>query len=531
MKNQTFFGAALLALALPTIAEAQQTRPNIIVILADDMGYSDLGCFGSEINTPNLDRLSNEGMRMTQFYNTGRSCPSRAALLTGMYHHKAGVGAMANAMGELPAYQGFLNDSCMTIAEALRTNGYSTYMSGKWHVGTERPHWPVDRGFDRSFAFIKGAGNYFYPGGVQPMEKLHSAGMAINDQNYEPPRDGYYQTDAFTENAVKFIKEDKREKPFFLYLAYTAPHWPLQALPEDIAKYKGKYDKGWDTMREERYNKMVKMSIVKSEWKLPNRDGAVPEWKSLNDSTKNYWSKMMEIYAAMIDRMDQGIGKVIAELERTKQLDNTLIMFVADNGACAESFNKKYEKFTGEMGSGSSFLAYEANWANVSNVPFRFFKHWMHEGGISSPFIACYPKVIKAGSISSEPAHLIDIMATCLDVTKTVYPQKTNSKLKSLDGVSLLPVLKGKKQTLHDVIFYEHLGFRALRKGDYKIVSTYPKNEWELYNISTDRTELNDLSKTMPEKLKELDNIYTLMAQKNDVTEWSKVTKERKAKK
>jgi arylsulfatase len=316
-----------------------------------------------------------------------------------------------------------------------------------------------------------------------------------------------------------------------LYLAYTAPHWPLQAYPEDIAKYKGKYDKGWDVMRKERYNRMVKMGIVKSEWKLSSRDGAVPEWESLNDSTKNYWSKMMEIYAAMIDRMDQGIGKVISELERTKQLDNTLIMFVADNGGCAESLNKKYEEFTGEMGSGNSFLAYETNWANVSNVPFRFFKHWMHEGGISTPFVARYPKAIKAETTSSVPAHLVDIMATCLDVSNTKYLSAKNPKLKPLDGKSLLPVFRGRKEALHEVLFFEHLGYRALRKGDYKIVSTFPKNTWELYNLSTDRTELNDLSKTMPEKVEELDALYTKMAKENNVMEWSKVPKVRKGKK
>jgi len=528
MKNQTFLGAAFFSLALPAITEAQQTRPNIIVILADDMGYADLGCFGSEIYTPNLDRLSREGIRMTQFYNAGRSCPSRAALMTGMYHHKAGVGAMIHSVGDLPAYQGFLNDSCITIAEALRGNGYSTYMSGKWHIGSNRPHWPVDRGFDSSFVFLNGAGNYFYPGGVPLIDPIRSASMAINDRNYEPPRDGYYQTDAFTENAVRFIKESKHEKPFFLYLAYTAPHWPLQAYPEDIAKYKGKYNKGWDAIRKERYNRMVKMGIVKPEWKLSDRDATVPAWETLNDSTKNYWSKLMEVYAAMIDRMDQGIGKVIAELERTNQLDNTLIMFVADNGGAAELPNIKDKKYNGEIGTGSSNSAYEANWANVSNVPFRFFKHWMHEGGISTPFVARYPKAIKAGTISSVPAHLIDIMATCLDVSSTKYPTATNSKLKPLDGKSLMPVFKGKSETLHNALFFEHMGYRALRKGDYKIVSTSPKNIWELYNLTTDRSELHDLSKSMPEKVAELDALYTKMAKESDVTEWSKIPKTRR---
>lgn len=525
MKNDRLLGTTLLSLAIPVLALAQQMRPNIVLILADDMGYSDIGCFGSEIKTPNLDRLSSEGMRMTQFYNASRSCPSRASLLTGMYHHKAGVGSMDDANGTLTGYLGHLNDSCLTIAEALRANGYATYMAGKWHLNDQRPNWPVDRGFDSSFVFLKGAGSYFYPGGVLPMEALHASSMVRNDKPYEPPHDGYYHTDAFSENAVRFIGQNDPAKPFFLYLAYTAPHWPLQAYPEDIAKYKGVYDAGFEVMREARYNRMVAMGIIKPEWKMSKRDSSVPPWNSLCEDEKTYWSKVMEIFAAVVDRMDQGIGKVISELERTNQLDNTLIMFVSDNGGCNESKLDLLTKYNGEMGSGTSFLTYDSQWANVSNVPFRYFKHWMHEGGISTPFVARYPKMIKPGTIASQPAHIIDVMATCLELSGTNYTSDTNTKLKPLDGKSLTPAFKGENVAINDTLFFEHLGYRALRLGDYKIVSVYPANVWALYNMATDRSELHDLSKTLPAKVTELDAVYQLIAKRSNVVDWALVPK------
>ncbi|MFZ4583491.1 MAG: arylsulfatase, partial [Paludibacter sp.] len=456
--------------------------------------------------------------------NAGRSCPSRAALMTGMYHHKAGVGAMANPMGTLTAYQGFLNDSCMTIAEALRSNGYATYMSGKWHIGNNRPHWPVDRGFEHSFFSKQGTNSYFYPNG-NPQTDLET--MAIDSTYFIAPLVGYYNTVAFTDQAVRYISESKTDKPFFLYLAYTSPHWPLQALPEDIAKYKGVYDKGYETVREERYNRMIQMGLLKPDWKISSRDSSVPPWKSLCDEEKTYWSKVMEVYAATVDRMDQGIGKVIAELERTNQLDNTLIMFLSDNGGCAEEPGKSldYTKNLAEMGNAKSFISYGSKWANTSNVPFKKFKHFEHEGGISTPFLARYPAIIKAGTLTTQAAHITDIMSTCLDVSNTQYPTSTNSKLRPLDGVSLLPAFKGENTVLNDTIFFEHLGFRALRLGEYKIVSVYPENVWSLYNIASDRTETTNLSKAMPAKVTELDSIYQKIAKRSNVTDWSIVSK------
>lgn len=535
MNKRNLMAGLGIMCTLPACAkEKTDASPNIIVILADDMGYSDIGCFGSEINTPNIDRICDEGMMFTQCYNTARSCPSRASLLTGMYHHKTGVGAMVKPVGDLPNYQGFLNRQCMTIAEVLKTVGYETYMSGKWHLGDQRGNWPCDRGFDHSFVFLGGAGSYFYPNGKNP-EKRKSI-MAVDDEYYYPPVEGYYHTDAFSDNAVRFIEEHDSGKPFFMYLAYTAPHWPLQAHKEDIAKYDGVYDAGWDVMREQRYRRMVESGLIKKEWKLSERDETVPAWDSLTDDERKYWADVMEIYAAMIDRMDQGVGKVLEALESKGELDNTMIVFMSDNGGCMEIAGKfaDLSKYTGEMGSGDSFLAYEAKWANLSDVPFRYFKHWMHEGGISTPLLIRYPEKIAAGSRSDVPVHIIDIAPTCMDLCGAVYPVRENPDLKPLDGVSLCPVFEHPQQSVHDILMFEHLGFRALRKGDYKIVSTYPEEKWELYDISKDRTELHDLSAEKPDKLSEMIELYKVEAEKAEVLDWkvvARIKKEQRRKK
>jgi arylsulfatase A-like enzyme len=302
-------------------------KPNIILIMADDMGYSDLNCFGSEIRTPNLDRLAKEGLRMTQFYNAGRCCPTRASLLTGLYQHQAGIGDMINNSG-IPAYQGYLNDNCATLAEVLKLNGYNTYMSGKWHVGGDEQHWPRKRGFDRYFGLIDGATNYFKP--VPYRYNQDAPRLALDDQPFYPADSGFYITDAFTEYAIKFLDEQHSKKgPFFLYLAFTAPHWPLHALPEDIARYRGKYIIGWDSLRVQRYSKMIKSGIIDPAWALsPRHDPEVPAWSTLEDKEKEMWDLRMAVYAAMIDRMDQGIGKVLAKLKEIGESDNTLIIFI-----------------------------------------------------------------------------------------------------------------------------------------------------------------------------------------------------------
>ncbi len=305
------------------------SRPNIIVIMADDMGYSDIGCYGGEINTPNLDKLAANGLRFTQFYNTSRCCPTRASLLTGLYPHQAGIGHMTDSGHELEAYKGDLNNNSVTIAEVLKLNGYSTYMAGKWHVTPyvtpEGPkhNWPRQRGFDKFFGTIIGAGSYYDPN-------------TLTDDNTQiPPGENFYYTDAISDRAVDYIKQHDQENPYFIYVAYTAAHWPLHALPEDIAKYKGVYNRGWDVMRQERYDRMIKMGLIDKNWAMSERDPDSYPWE--DEELKEWRIRCMEVYAAMVDNMDQGIGRIVNALEQKGELDNTLILFLQDNGACAET--------------------------------------------------------------------------------------------------------------------------------------------------------------------------------------------------
>jgi arylsulfatase A-like enzyme len=484
----------------------QQQKPNIILILADDMGYSDIGCFGSEIPTPNLDKLAMQGVRFSQFYNASRCCPTRASLLTGLYQHQAGVGDMVNDLG-LPSYQGYLNTTSVTLAEVLKMNGYNTYMSGKWHVGNRPETLPRKRGFDRYFGLIDGAGSYFERIPYRINQKAPR--WMLDDADFDPPKDGFYMTNAITDHAIDFLNEEKPKKePFFLYLAYTAPHWPLHALPEDINKYRGKYLKGWDEFRKERFERMKKMGLINASCKLSPRDENSPDWNSLSPEEKKMWDLRMAVYAAMIDRMDQNIGRIVAQVEEMGELNNTLIIFLSDNGGCHEGIKNKgtYIRTTGETGNRDSFDAYEFPWANVSNTPFRMHKHWVHEGGISTPFIAFYPEKIEGGKlITGTTGHIIDLMPTLLDFAGGTYPETFNgNQITPIEGISLKQVFEGKIMPRGQPVFWEHEGNRAMRKGDWKLVSQYDYQAkkfrpWELYDMKTDRSELNDLSSRNPE--------------------------------
>ena len=501
---------------------AAERRPNVLIIMADDMGFSDVGCYGSEIQTPNLDRLARGGLRFTQFYNTARCCPTRAALLTGLYPHQAGVGHMVEDR-HFDGYRGRLNDRCVTIAEALRPAGYRTMMTGKWHVGERRPHWPVDRGFDRYFGLVSGGSNYW---------KLDQGRvMAIDDRAITPAdtelADDFYYTDAFTHYATKFLDEHAqrhRDKPFFLYLAYTAPHWPLHARPADIAKYQGKYLIGWDELRKRRHAKMVEQGLVDPKWPVTPRAPRAPAWENVPPEQKADWDLRMAVYAAQIDRMDQGIGQVVRKLEEQGQLDNTIILFLADNGGCAEIIDR------GEPGTPpgpkESFLSYGVGWANASNTPFRRFKHWVHEGGIATPLIAHWPAGIRSadrGKLTHEPGHVIDLMATCLDAAGAEYPKTHNGKETiPLEGRSLLPVLKTGKREGHEFIFWEHEGHRAVRQGKWKLVAQHGR-PWELYDLEADRTEMSDLAARQPEKVKELTGVWQTWADRSGVKPWRDV--------
>ncbi len=522
-----------------------QQRPNIIVILADDMGYSDISPYGGEIYTPNLARLADGGIKFTQFYNAARCCPTRASLLTGLYPHQTGIGNMTSDQGD-NAYRGDLNRQCVTIAEVLKSSGYKTYISGKWHVTshvdqwrtwlpedkrirTSKMNWPLQRGFDEFFGTIHGAGSYYDP-----------ASLTRNNTPIEASEDFYY-TDAISNHASKFIKDHSEQNaadPFFCYIAYTAPHWPLHALPEDIEKYKGKYDKGWDKVREERMKRMVKMGIIKPEWALSERDPNVPEWREAEN--KDWWARCMEVYAAMVDRMDQGIGKVITALEETGQLENTLILFLADNGGCAEVLTERWGRdlhtpremkdgtplrigndVTRMPGPEDTYMSYATEWANVSNTPFRMYKHFIHEGGISTPLIAHWPLGIKSpGRMSSQVGHLIDIMATSLDVSGSDYPSVYNGyQITPLEGQSLVTAFDG-LEYLHRPIGWEHHGNRGFRDGKWKIVERNGNDRWELYDMEKDRTELNDLSAEQLHLLSQLVDRYNEWADRVGVVRW-----------
>jgi arylsulfatase A-like enzyme len=502
--------------------------PNIVILFADDLGYSDVGPFGGEIRTPHLDSLAKEGVRFTHFYNTARCCPSRATLLSGLYAHQAGIGHMVNPK-PFPAYAGDLNRKCVTLAEALKPAGYETYMSGKWHVtpfNEDKHNWPLQRGFDKYFGIIAGAGNYFDP---------HS--LTRDNERIERDSPDFYLTDAIGNNAVHYIEQAKG--PFLMYTAFTSPHWPLHALQPDIDRYRGRYKGGWDALREERRSRMIKMGILDKRWPLTPRDSTAPAWSEA--ANKDWQQRRMEVYAAQVDRMDQNIGKIMDALRKKGQLDNTLVMFLADNGGCAEDLapgsNPAYMaaavkrgvkvetgNIVGRMpGHEDSFESYGLPWANASNTPFRLYKHWVHEGGISSPFIARWPKGIKGhDTMTHQPAHLVDIMATCVDVSGAKYPADKTP----MQGKSLSPAFQGQKIERTDAIYWEHEGNKAIRDGKHKLVSRHP-DRWELYDIEADRSELNDLAAREPATAQRMAGKWDQWAAKVGVEDFDKVQKSR----
>lgn len=532
----------------------KQDQPNIILIMSDDVGYSDIGCYGGEIRTPNLDALAAGGLRYTQFYNTSRCCPTRAALLTGLHQHQAGIGHMVSDRGN-DGYRGDLNEHCLTIAQVMRTAGYKNYMSGKWHVtkykySQEEPsrhNWPLQRGFDRFFGTIQGAGSFYDP------HTLTSGNTLIT------PGEGFYYTDAISDTAVKFIREHDSDDPFFMYVAYTAAHWPMHALPVDIARYKGMYDIGWDSIRSARYKRMIEMGLISPEWEMSPAYPAGREWEKVD--MKEWHARCMEVYAAMLDNMDQGIGRIVKELEAGGKLENTIIFYLQDNGACAETygFGRTYVPPEGEEvlhpmapgelqttmvpkytrdgrpvkvghgvmpGPADTFIGYAMEWANASNTPFRMFKHWSNEGGIATPLIVHWPAGIKArGEFRDQPSQLVDIMATCVDLGKANYPQVyEGNTIHAMAGASLFPSFENHPLD-KEFLYWEHEGNRAIRKGKWKLVSracrwpqdheeydTLPSRFWELYDMEADRTEIYNLASQYPDMVKELSSAWQAWA-------------------
>jgi arylsulfatase A-like enzyme len=538
--------------APPAEATAKEApRPNIVVILADDVGFSDIGCYGGEINTPNLDKLAAGGLRYTQFYNNARCCPSRASLMTGLYPHQAGVGWMMTDNG-VDGYRGNLNRHCVTLAEVLRTAGYATYMVGKWHL-TPAPspeqiesgkfstdNWPLQRGFDRFYGTIHGAGSFYDPNTL------------VRDNELIPPDDpeNFYYTDALSKNATQYIREHSGDGPFFLYVSYTAAHWPLHAKPEDIAKYKGRYDEGWGKIREARLKRLHDEGIVGLNVALS------PQAREWDKEERREWQiARMEVYAAMLDSMDQGIGQIVETLREQGQLENTLVLYMQDNGACAEEMKSSESSATREglepaepmspdalqtrmvpehtrdgrpvrwgrgvmPGPADTYIEVGREWANASNTPFRLFKHFVHEGGIATPLIAHWPQgIARKGELERKPGHLIDIMPTLVELAGATYPETfhDNQQVYAMEGVSLVPTFRGESFERPNPLFWEHEGNRAVRDGNWKLVARGANGKWQLYNMGNDRSELHDVASLEPAKVAALASAWQAWAERAHV--------------
>jgi arylsulfatase len=513
-------GALVLGAGLCGVSASE--KPNIIVILADDMGFSDLGCYGSEIPTPHLDTLAAQGLRFTQFYNGARCCPSRASLLTGLYPHQTGVGYMMGRT-DSPGYQGELNDRCVTIAEVLKTAGYFTAMTGKWHLGglTQNPkNGPADRGFDRTL--ISPSGGFYYAEGNKASLELNGDKIELKDTRLPH---NWYSTDLWTTYGLKFIDEAlDTKKPFYLHLCYNAPHYPLQASAEEIAAFRGKYKGGWEAIRAARYEKQIRLGVVDasgSKFPLPKE---LKPWKELSPEERDRQDHMMATYAAVVAHLDKSIGDLVAGLKERKVLDNTLILFMSDNGGNAET---GIGKTSGDPSQGGSAWYCGMGWAYVQNTPLRMYKHFAHEGGISSPLIAHWPKGIRAkGELRSQPSHLIDIMATCVDIGEATYPTDFNGKsIQSLEGNSLLSVFANQTTERKKPLFWEHEGNAAIREGNMKLVRIGREGKWELYDVEKDRTELHDLAATLPELVKQLAGQWNLWADRTQIKPYPPETK------
>ena len=546
-------------------------RPNVVVILADDMGFSDAGCLGSAIRTPHLDALAADGLRFTRFYNTGRCCPTRASLMSGHYPHAAGMGWMITDRGG-PGYAGSLRKDRPTLAELLRPVGYRTYMAGKWHLTPHtgrygpKDNWPLARGFDRFYGTITGAGDYWDPATlVRRNEVISAFADPLRPAEFRPDGSGYHYTDATADEAVRFVKdhavknaETDAADPFLLYVAFTAPHWPLHAPPGLIDSYDGAFDGGWQAVREARRARQRELGVLAADVDLPPPALA---WDEVPEDRRAWEADCMEVYAAMVTQMDAGIGRLLVELDRTGAAENTLVLFLQDNGGCAEGMGRDGEfvprpdeptadpipldrprsKRTYTTREGfpmrrgvnvtpgppDTFLAYGEGWANASNAPFRLYKHWVHEGGISTPLIARWPAAMReelGGTVVRDRGHLIDIAPTLLELAGAAYPAEfAGNETKPLPGRSLAPVLRGEMRAavLDDrPLFWEHEGNRAVSRpdgeGDWKLVAL-ENRPWELYDLATDRTETTDLAASRPEVVAELSALWDDWAAANDV--------------
>ncbi len=503
-------------------AVATPAKPNIVVILVDDMGWSDLGCYGGEIPTPNIDALAKNGVRFTQFYNTGRCCPTRASLLTGLYPHQAGMGHMTTprvdaAGAMLPGYTGQLNDRNVTMAEVLREAGYFTAMTGKWHVGQSLGTTPWGRGFDRSLNAA--AGGFYFPESGKAKLFLNGRDVGPGGQGGVPKE--WYSTDLWTDYGLRFIDEARAaKKPFFLYLAHNAPHFPLQAPAAEIARFRGKFMAGWDQLRLERYARQLSAGLIDKSWPMSPRPEGVPAWSSLTREQQERYDHIMAIFAAALSHVDTAVGRLVAGLRERGELENTLILFLADNGGNAESGIPGRLNGT-QPGDAQSNVFVGECWAALENTPFRRYKHYNHEGGISTPLIAHWPAAIpvaRRGALETQPGHLVDLMATCVDLASAHYPATYAGKnIQPMEGVSLRPALTGAALGRTAPLFFEHEGNAAIRYDDWKLVRLGSNGPWELYNLKTDRTEQRNLASAEPARVAELSALWEAWARRANV--------------
>ena len=500
----------------------QSKATNVIIFLADDLGFSDIGGYGGEIRTPNLDRLAGSGVKLSNFHNTPRCSPSRASLLTGIHPHQTGIGILTGSNAAEGGYAGNLNTRCATIAEVLKSNGYITAITGKWHL-TNSPNvpngaWPTDRGFDNFFGTLDGCATYFRPGTLtRGLENVESEA----DKNPD-----FFYTDAIATEAAKFIKERPSDKPYFLYVPFTAPHWPLHAREETIKSYAGTYDAGWDAIRAKRLERQKSLGIIPKETELSPRDARVLAWEE--EPEKKWQARRMEVYAAMVTEMDTAIGKILDQVEKNNEWDNTIIIFLSDNGACAEAlplddiseFRRAKNLISTRTRDGrkvvlgndpdvmpggeDTYASYGVGWANVSNTPFRLYKRYTHEGGVMSPFIIHWPEgKLKSGTVNTSTFQLVNVAPTLYDALGVTYPASLNGNtLEPLVGGSMLPASQS-SDTQSSQLWWEHIGNGAIIKGKWKLVRQYDW-EWELYDLTTDRNELKDLSGSNPQIVAEL---------------------------
>jgi arylsulfatase A-like enzyme len=521
----------LLAMSagLAGLSGQDKKRPNVLLVVADDLGFSDLGCYGGEIDTPNLNRLASNGVRWTQFYTTARCCPSRASILTGQYPHRVGIGHMVQDLGQ-PGYRGRLSENAATIAEVLRPAGYRTFISGKWHVGTNDP---TQHGFEQFYGTLISASTFWDPAQYLRLPR------GARTRAYE--KGAFYGTDALTDHGLDFLEDAHRtpDQPWFLYLAYNSPHFPLHARREEIAKYQERYAAGWDALREERLARMKKLGVVSGKTSLTPRSpftdfgqtrGENPAWNRLPAERREDLARRMAIYAAMVDRMDQNIGRITADLQSRGQLDNTLIVFLSDNGACAEWDPFGFDGRSGpdnvlhrgaeleRMGAAGTYHSVGSGWANASNTPWRMYKHYSNEGGISTPCVMHWPEGLRRrGVIEHTPAHLIDLMPTIAEASGARYPQRVGSReILPMAGTSLMPPLRGEKMP-ERTLYFEHEGHRAVREGRYKLTALRGE-PWKLYDIETDRAEMQDVAGRHANVVERLAKKWDAWAAQNLVT-------------